>query len=315
MNELTNKKQLYKNFAKAQNGFITSMSKGIQFAFTMGEILLEVKQITPHGQFESVVKNELQFAFGTRQAQKFMKIAENKTLALVVSEGEFLSINDMTKAISEATPEQIERAKEIDAANALSKIEPPKDESIIEGEFTEIKPTAPQVTAKPIPPGVPESTILEVKSHDIKLSDGTVVTLPNGEKAKIIQMDTGIGSFDEYFQELPSITNPDTGEELNEWASSEPNKVDELNAIIDELQAINTDMQADMASMVKAFESDDKIAEALAEAKKYREMNRILEERVRGLQNQLNETMRSVKYWKRRAEKIEKDVADGAIII
>jgi hypothetical protein len=40
-----------------------------------------------------------------------MQISVNKTLALVVSEGDILSIDNLTKAISEATPEQLAEAK------------------------------------------------------------------------------------------------------------------------------------------------------------------------------------------------------------
>ena len=45
-----NKKQLIKDFDKAQSGFISSMNKGIGYAFTMGEILIQIKEITLRAQ-------------------------------------------------------------------------------------------------------------------------------------------------------------------------------------------------------------------------------------------------------------------------
>lgn len=56
-------------------------------------------------------------------------------------------------------------------------------------------------------------------------------------------------------------------------------------------------------SLAEVMESGDQLAAALAEAKKYREMNRILEERIRGLMNEKNEAIRAAKMWQRKAEK------------
>ena len=58
-------------------------------------------------------------------------------------------------------------------------------------------------------------------------------------------------------------------------------------------------------SMVRVFDADDKVAAALAEAKRFSEMNRVLTERNNGLMNELAEAIRLVKSWKRRAEKAE----------
>lgn len=68
------------------------------------------------------------------------------------------------------------------------------------------------------------------------------------------------------------------------------------------------DLIADNESMAVVFEADDKLAVALAEAKKYREMNRILEARIVGLMNEKNEAVRAAKMWQRKAEKLEKAV-------
>ena len=44
---------------------------------------------------------------------------------------------------------------------------------------------------------------------------------------------------------------------------------------------------------------------ALAEVKRFGEMNRVLTERKNGLMNELAESVRLLKSWKRRAEKAE----------
>jgi hypothetical protein len=60
------------------------------------------------------------------------------------------------------------------------------------------------------------------------------------------------------------------------------------------------------ASMQKVFDADDKVKAAMAEAKRYREMNRILEERIRGMQNETLAAKKSAQTWQRRADKAEK---------
>jgi ParB-like chromosome segregation protein Spo0J len=76
-----------------------------------------------------------------------------------------------------------------------------------------------------------------------------------------------------------------------------------------ELQSNLKETVADNQSLAAVFESDDKLATALAEAKKYREMNRILEERIRGLQNEKNEAIRLVKSLQRKLQSLERSAA------
>ncbi len=59
---------------------------------------------------------------------------------------------------------------------------------------------------------------------------------------------------------------------------------------------------ADNESMSRVFEANDQVAAAMAEAKRFREENRVLNERIHGLQNELNAARRQAKYWQRRAE-------------
>lgn len=79
--------------------------------------------------------------------------------------------------------------------------------------------------------------------------------------------------------------------------------ITEYQAQINELRQQCEEMQADIESLQRVEESNDKIKAALAEAKRYRELNRILEERIRGLQNEKNEAVRAAKAWQRKADK------------
>ena len=58
--------------------------------------------------------------------------------------------------------------------------------------------------------------------------------------------------------------------------------------------------------MSKAFEADDKLQAALAEAKRYREQARIAESRITGLMNEKNELIRQVKRLNNLVAKLEK---------
>ncbi|RYH71154.1 MAG: hypothetical protein EON54_00225 [Alcaligenaceae bacterium] len=58
----------------------------------------------------------------------------------------------------------------------------------------------------------------------------------------------------------------------------------------------------DNEGMARVFEADDKVVAALAEAARYRELNRVLNERVNGLLNEKNEAIRAARSWQRKAE-------------
>lgn len=81
---------------------------------------------------------------------------------------------------------------------------------------------------------------------------------------------------------------------------------------LDELNSGYTATLADNESMAKVFEADDRITAALAEAKRYREQNRVLEERIRGLMNEVNAAKRAAKSWQARFEKLEREVKKAA---
>lgn len=86
----------------------------------------------------------------------------------------------------------------------------------------------------------------------------------------------------------------------------EPSEVDQLRDQLAEMAAMCDELQADNESMSKAFEADDKLQAALAEAKRYREQARIAESRITGLMNEKNELIRQVKRLNNLVAKLEK---------
>lgn len=103
-------------------------------------------------------------------------------------------------------------------------------------------------------------------------------------------------------------------------ADEESGDLDALRFEIDQLKAENENLKIwgddnaktakdlidDNNSMAAVFESSDQLAAAISEAKKFREMNRVLEERIRGLMNEKNELIRAAKMWKAKYEKAVK---------
>ncbi len=82
----------------------------------------------------------------------------------------------------------------------------------------------------------------------------------------------------------------------------------ELEALCERLDELAANLKGaveDNESMGRVFEANDQVAAAIAEATKFREMNRVLESRVTGLMNQLAEVKRLLKSAQRRAEKAE----------
>lgn len=254
---IPNEKQLAARIERAESRVDRSLKTFIDDCIFLGEEIIEVRKNIPHGQWEKFLNRNSHFRFATsRQASKFIRIAENKTFAKTFLIGE-TSIDGLNKGIADATPEQIEQAKAIEAeqeakrqqaeAEKLRKAEElktkqaeqakPKEPEVIEGEFKEIKPK-------------PEEPTTE--------------------------------------QESP---------------------VDMMQSVIDELQEQLQVVTSDNESMAKVFESNDQLAVALAELKQAKELNRVLEERIRGLQNEKNEAIRAARMWKAKFEKLEKAAA------
>jgi hypothetical protein len=250
-----NQKQLIKSINYDVESFSNSLNQALKYAISAGENLIKLKELTPHGQWESRLKTDFQDRFGDRQARRFMEIARNKTLAIELNKDEALTLEGTIKAISDATPEQLERVKQIEAERLAAEEQAKADRAAKAAELEAKK--------------AEEQIIEQVQTKEPEIIEG----------------------------EFVEVIEP---EETLEQVLTEANEI---------LQADNQELVKEIDSVTKILESNDQVAAALAEAKKYRELNRVLNERITGLQNERNELIKSVKYWKNRAEKLEKAAA------
>lgn len=106
----------------------------------------------------------------------------------------------------------------------------------------------------------------------------------------------------------PEIIEGDFVEIMPEPANDE-DPLELLQSVIDEMQDHLQEVISDNESMVKVFESNDQLGTALSELKQAKETIRVLEERLRGLQNERNEAIRTAKMWRSKFEKLEKAAA------
>lgn len=86
-------------------------------------------------------------------------------------------------------------------------------------------------------------------------------------------------------------------------------EVESLRARVNELEDKLYEIGDELSELVKeneslgrVSESSDQISASLAEAKRFREENRVLKERINGLTNEKAEAVRLAKYWKKKAE-------------
>jgi len=87
-----------KNYSKSHE----SASNAIKYAIKVGEGLIKLKAKTPHGEWEDYIQNrspELRIS-NVRHTQKYMQLAKNTQLALMVNDG---TIDGTCKAIANAT--------------------------------------------------------------------------------------------------------------------------------------------------------------------------------------------------------------------
>lgn len=101
----------------------------------------------------------------------------------------------------------------------------------------------------------------------------------------------------------PSEPVPDPKAEELQAVREENGK---LHKFCSEQGKIIKGLLAENESLGAVDEADDKLAAALAEAKKFREINRILEGRIVGLQNEVNVCKRAAKSWQAKFIKLEK---------
>ncbi|WP_341325921.1 hypothetical protein [Methylotuvimicrobium sp. KM2] len=146
---ITAEKNTLEQLIEAQGQFIDHTKEAMNAAFRIGEILLRLKQETPHGQFESVLKNDTRVAFTLRHAQRFMRIAQNKALVLEHTGEEALSLREMDRIVAKAKPrKEPEHLDDDEEVIDRLMIEPPQSlgmagqEEAEDAEFTEIEQDA-----------------------------------------------------------------------------------------------------------------------------------------------------------------------------
>jgi hypothetical protein len=262
---IQNAKAIVAGISKALNKF-ESHKKGIVYAaIEIGEKLIEAKNLVPHGHWESWLNRNSELRFGTtNQASKFIKIARNKVLVL-----EFLtdetSINNLTQAISDASPEQLEKVEQLKAEAEQKRIEAEqakaeksesakKDIEAIDAEFTEVNPVTSAHDPKPEPAPKQEPVAQAEEQH-------------HEDDPKVLLME-----------------------------------------IIDNQEVLIKELQSENMSLVKVFESNEQLTQALEEIKKVKAISKGYEDRMIGLQIERAQLMQAAKYWQKRAEKAEKAV-------
>jgi len=85
-------------------------------------------------------------------------------------------------------------------------------------------------------------------------------------------------------------------------------RIAELEDQLAEVSANLAGALEDIASMSRVVDAGDQLAAALAEAKRYRELSRVLQERINGLMGEKNAAMAAAKTWMRKFQTLEKKV-------
>lgn len=147
---IPNQKQIVSGISKAFNKMESAKKGYVYSVIELGEKLNSAKQIVPYGKWQNwIAEHNSELCFGAIQASKFMQIASNKTLVLEFFNDEN-SINSLTKAISDATPEQWEKVEQLKKEEELAElaklavVELPKakKDDVIDGVFVEVKKPA-----------------------------------------------------------------------------------------------------------------------------------------------------------------------------
>lgn len=74
------------------------------------------------------------------------------------------------------------------------------------------------------------------------------------------------------------------------------------------------DANKDLESIVKVFESDDRLAAATAEIKRLNALVTVLEDRNRGMMNEANEAKRLARSWKNKYERLERECKAAGLV-
>lgn len=163
---IPNQKLIVSGITKAFNKMENAKKGYVYSVIELGEKLNSAKELVPHGEWENFLNVSSEGTFGRKQAHKFMQIANNKSLVLEFFDDE-QSINGLTKAISDATPEQIAQVEQIkkdqadkaalaEATAALAEtariLKAAQEDEVIEGVFEEVKApiVEPEIIERPV---------------------------------------------------------------------------------------------------------------------------------------------------------------------
>lgn len=162
---IPNQKQIVSGISKAFNKMESAKKGYVYSVIELGEKLNLAKELVPHGGWEKFLNANSELAFGIAQAQKFMKVANNKALVLEFFDDE-QSVDSLTRAIANVTPEQIAQVEQLkkdeadrialaEANKALAEAKAAidnakKQDDVIDGVFVEVKKPAPVIVERPV---------------------------------------------------------------------------------------------------------------------------------------------------------------------
>ena len=104
-------------------------------------------------------------------------------------------------------------------------------------------------------------------------------------------------------EQLAAATAPPPPAPKKEKAPTYPDltgRVAELEEQVEQLSTVNREVMGDNESMLKILEADDRLKAAMTEAKRFRDNFHAMEDRLRGMQNEKNELIRTVKSLEKR---------------
>jgi hypothetical protein len=137
----------------------------------------------------------------------------------------------------------------------------------------------------------------KVKEGEVSLKKAAAVaSLPKDQQ--VAALETTAAAKRDGHDEAPTSISTRNGSE------SDADELADLREQLAELQSSHAETIADNDAMGKIFDSDDRLAAAMAEVKRLREMNRVFEERIRSQQNKENELIRMVKSLQRKLKTI-----------
>jgi hypothetical protein len=168
-------KKLVIGINKTWESALSDSKSAMNKSVLTGEMLAELKLKTEHGKWAARFKSGsnptsnvgFDFNFSVDHAARLIRIYENKDLIRITSNGEVLTINEMTQIIANITPEQIAQVEQIkkdqadkealaEATAALAEtariLKAAQEDEVIEGVFEEVKAPVvePEIIERPV---------------------------------------------------------------------------------------------------------------------------------------------------------------------